>query len=412
MHKLRRRVLLLGSSVIASTVLTLAGCHRSGSPEEKTEATESVPDTDQARVGAVHLDSGEQKRMGLAVKALTLATHQPRVELYGNLESDPAEVFVVRAPTAGRLQANRGDWPVLGSRVGDHTSVGSIVPQLTGADQLTLSDRLSTVQAQVATDTAAVAAATAEYQRLTTLNAEDKNVSDRALQEAEVRMKGDQAQLKAARQSQTLLQSALQGNGKASFIMPLIAARGGEVSEVLAQPGEVVEAGQLIFRISRFVTLIARLNLPLSQQITLPITSAVITVAGDEKNAIPAPFLAEASVVQSEYQSKALLFRVTSPDGALRPGEAVEGWVPTQSGSRESGVLIPSSAVVSYQNQNWVYVQVSDTEFVRRPIILSEPTEDGWFVTSGFRAGDRIAVVGAQTVLSEEMKSQLNSDED
>lgn len=411
MYRLRRTLPLLGLCLVASMFL-IGGCHRSGSSEEKAEATESTPDTDQAKAATVHLDGGEQKRMGLALKALAISTYQSRVELYGTLESDPAGVFMVRAPVAGTLQANDGDWPVLGSRVADRASVGSIVPQLAGADQLTLADRLSTIRAEVATDTASVTASTAEYQRLKTLNSEDKNASDRALQEAEVRMRGDQAQLEAARQSETLFQSALQGTGKASFAKSLIAERGGEVSEVLAQPGETVEAGQPIFRISRFKTLIARLNLPLSQATALPVASAVVSVVGDENNTIPAIFVSQAPTVQPEYQSESLLFRVTSPSGTLRPGRAVEGWISTKSGSRQSGVLIPSGAVVRYQGQNWVYMQVSDTEFARKPITLSEPEKNGWLVTAGFRAGDRIVVVGAQTLLSEEMKSQLSSDED
>ncbi|MFP5209651.1 MAG: efflux RND transporter periplasmic adaptor subunit [Acidobacteriota bacterium] len=286
------------------------------------------------------------------------------------------------------------------------------MPQLAGTDQLTLADRLSTIQADVLTDSASLAASTAEYQRLKTLNAEDKNASDRAVQEAEVRMQGDQARLEAARKSATLLQSALHGTGKISFVIPLIAEDGGQISEVLAQPGEIVEAGQPVFKISRFTILIARLNVPLSQPAALPIKGAVISVAGKEHDTIPATFVAEAPTVQPEYQSEALLFRVMSRTGTLRPGQAVEGWIQTRDGSPHSGVLIPAAAVVRYQGRSWVYVQVTDTDFARKPIALSEPGSCGWFATTGFRPDDRIVVVGAQTLLSEEMKSQLSSDED
>lgn len=412
MRTWRSCVPLVGLCLIASSLLTIAGCHREASSDEAAESAESTPHSDQGDGAVVTLNQGEQKRMGLAVDMLTISTYQPRVELYGTLESDPAEVFVVRASVTGTLQSNHGEWPVLGSKVADRAHIGSIVPQLPGAAQLTLADRLSSIQAEVSTDTASLAASAAEYQRVKTLNAEDKNESDRALQAAEVRMRGDQARLNAARKSETLLQSALHGTGKSSFVLPLIAERGGEVSEVLAQPGETVEAGQPIFRLSRFRTLIGRLNLPLSEPAALSFKSAVISVAGNENRTMPASFVAQAPTVQSEYQSQALLFRLKSPTGALRPGQAVEGWIPTKGGSRQPGVLIPFSAVVRYQGRNWVYLQVSNTEFERRSISLSEPANGGWFAAAGFKAGDRIVVVGAQTLLSEEMKSQLNSDED
>ena len=411
MRRLKHCVPLIPLFLIASALLSIGGCHRSASSED-TESAETTPHSDQTHGAIVHLGPEEQERMGLEVEAASITSDEPRVELYGTLESDPAQVFVVRAPVTGTLQRSHGEWPILGSTIADHTSIASIVPQLTGADQLTLTDRLSTIQAESLTDSASLAASTAEYQRLKTLNADNKNASDRALQEAEVSMKGDQARLEAARRSEKLLQTALHRTGKTSFVTPLIAERGGEVSEVSAQPGETVEAGQALFQVSRYRTLIARLNLPLSQPAALPVRNALISIVGNESKMIPAQFVAEGAAVQSEYQSETLLFRVTSRAGRLRPGQAIEGWIPTGSGSPQSGVLVPFDAVVRYQGQNWVYVQVSDSKFARRSITLSEPGDGGWFVTAGFRAGDRIVVVGAQTLLSEEMKSQLSSDED
>ena len=50
--------------------------------------------------------------------------------------------------------------------------------------RFTLSDRLATARAEVESSTAALAAARAALDRARTLNADDKNVSDRVMQEA------------------------------------------------------------------------------------------------------------------------------------------------------------------------------------------------------------------------------------
>lgn len=43
---------------------------------------------------------------------------------------------------------------------------------------------------------------------------------------------------------------------------------------------------------------------------------------------------------------------------------------------------------------------------------LDEPGDGGWIVKSGFQPSEQVVVSGAQTLLSEEMKSQLESDEE
>ena len=45
--------------------------------------------------------------------------------------------------------------------------------------------------------------------------------------------------------------------------------------------------------------------------------------------------------------------------------------------------------------------------FVRREIQATQPTDDGWFVSNGVKAGERVVASGAQLLLSEELKSQI-----
>ena len=55
-------------------------------------------------------------------------------------------------------------------------------------------------------------------------------------------------------------------------------------------------------------------------------------------------------------------------------------------------------------------MQVSDERFDRRPVPLDRPAGNGYVVTRGFAAGDKVVVTGAQTLLSEEFKSSNEAD--
>lgn len=44
-------------------------------------------------------------------------------------------------------------------------------------------------------------------------------------------------------------------------------------------------------------------------------------------------------------------------------------------------------------------------------VALEIPAEDGWFIFQGLTAKDRIVVNGAQTLLSEELKSQVTTED-
>ena len=90
----------------------------------------------------------------------------------------------------------------------------------------------------------------------------------------------------------------------------------------------------------------------------------------------------------------------------LRPGAAVTAYLQVP-GKAEAGILIPQSAVVRAGGKTWVYRQVADNQFTREDVNLDRSSSRGWLVTQGVSAGNRIVTVGAQMLLSEEQKSQI-----
>jgi hypothetical protein len=105
-------------------------------------------------------------------------------------------------------------------------------------------------------------------------------------------------------------------------------------------------------------------------------------------------------------QGEGFLLVATNTAARLASGLAITGFLQLP-GEALRGVLVPETALVRAAERAWVYVQTNATTFVRRDIGLEHPMADGWFVATGLSPNDRVVTTGAQTLLSEERKSQL-----
>ncbi|HKW28376.1 MAG TPA: hypothetical protein VJT54_03505, partial [Verrucomicrobiae bacterium] len=135
---------------------------------------------------------------------------------------------------------------------------------------------------------------------------------------------------------------------------------------------------------------------PTGAQLTLPGTAPLVA----------ADFLGRAATTDPLVQGMGFIFVVTNPPAALVPGLSVTGILQLP-GEPASGVVVPDAAVVRSDGRTWIYVQTADTTFARREIPLNHSTAGGWFVTNGLAPGDKVVVIGAQTLLSEEHKTEI-----
>ncbi len=356
----------------------------------------------------VTLDDDVQERMDIKTAALAAMTRRRQVTAYGTLEEDGTGSFILRAPLTGTIQGTAKAWPVQGETIADGTAIGQIEPRLAATDRVNLDDRLASAQADVEASQASMTAAQAALTRMRTLNADDKNVSDRAVQDAEARVASEQAKLNGAQRSVRLLTGALTSSRSASA--PLELARGGMVVEVLAHPGESVESGQPILRVSRFDKLLARVDVPAGETVAPNLTSASIVPLGNDAAPLTGERVGFAASVDPKTQGQPFVFRVSDPTGALRPGLSVTAYLETP-GPVRLGTVVPRSAVVWQAGKSWVYVQIDKEKFARREVVLEDPAAGGWF-TQSLKPGDKVVTRGAQLMLSEEFKSQIRVEDD
>jgi hypothetical protein len=80
-------------------------------------------------------------------------------------------------------------------------------------------------------------------------------------------------------------------------------------------------------------------------------------------------------------------------------------------GEPRPGVIVPRDAVLRHAGETFVYLQKDDV-FQRQAVALERPVADGWFVGVGtndhppLQPQEKVVVVGAQQLLSEELKGQ------
>ncbi len=153
---------------------------------------------------------------------------------------------------------------------------------------------------------------------------------------------------------------------------------------------------------------LVRLDLPAGEvPPAMPVGARITSLSGGSADA---EFLGAASATDPQTQGHGYFFLVSSNSAGLAPGEAVTGYLKLP-GDPLSGVIVPGDAVVRIEGAGWIYVLDSGGKFfTRKSIALDHSVEGGWFVTNGIGPGDSVVVVGAQTLLSEELKAAIQPD--
>lgn len=94
----------------------------------------------------------------------------------------------------------------------------------------------------------------------------------------------------------------------------------------------------------------------------------------------------------------------------LRPGDRARAMA--DGAQSRAGVIIPNGAIVIFAAQSWCYIETAPEKFERRIVSLDHPVDDGYLVTTGFTAGERVVVRGASLLLSREAGPGEDDDDD
>lgn len=252
---------------------------------------------------------------------------------------------------------------------------------------LDLKTSFNSVRMDIAKTRATARASEAEYERLRQLNANGQNASDKAVEAAHATAESDAAATRNAEQSLAILRDSARLHW------------GPVVSNWLEQGSPQLDA---LLAQGQFLLQVTSAN---SSGGVAPRQALVQYPDGTHSAAHLVSMLPQ---LDPRLQAPNWLYTVASHPGLI-PGINLPVFLP--SGAARNGVVVPYRAVVWWQGQAWCYIEESPGKFARRAVPDSNPLTDGWFVSKGIDAGTRVVVSGAQTLLSEELRPQIQTEE-
>jgi hypothetical protein len=242
-------------------------------------------------------------------------------------------------------------------------------------------------QSKLQRDQVNLKVASNQDERTKKLYRQNQNMSLKAMQDADAAWRTDQAQVAADKQDAELqLETVRQRWGRA-------------VADWVAHSTPALEAAleQRAF--------LAQVIFPPGQVAKPPAKLSLVTPGN---RLAPAQLAGPMPQVNPQIQGVSFLYVVSSRPG-MAAGMNLAVLVPV--GPLLRGSVVPDGAVVWWQGKAWAYQESSDNTFTRREVPTQNPVGGGYFVPGNAFADTKIVMAGAQSLLSEEFRTQIQQED-
>ena len=247
-----------------------------------------------------------------------------------------------------------------------------------------LSNNYANAKAQVQTAQAKLGMSRPALERAQKLYEFQQAISQAQKESAEAAFVADQASLAAAEaQVRTLRATAYQ-----------------EWGSVLGR--SLVDGSPMISRLIERQEFLLQITLPPGVSLPVPPATAAIEVGKGERAGIT--FVSPGTRIDPKIQGISFFYSAPAESGVL-PGMNVLAFLP--SGQIIDGVTVPASAIVWWQDRAWVYRRMGPETFTRVQIATELPAAGGGYVVKDVPQDEEIVTRGAQVLLSEEFRAQI-----
>jgi len=247
-----------------------------------------------------------------------------------------------------------------------------------------LSNNYANAKSQLETAQAKVAASKAAFERAQNFYKDGKTISLAQFQAAEAAFRVDDAAVGAAQ----------------SRVRTLRATAEQEWGPVLGK--SLIDGSRIVTRLIERQDFLLQVTLPPGVSIPTPPVTAFIETGKGVRAAIT--FISPATRTDPKIQGTSFFYIASAESGVL-PGMNVLALLPT--GATVSGVTVSASAIVWWQDRAWAYRRAGPNTFTRKEISTSLPAPGGGYIVKDLPTNSEIVTQGAQLLLSEEFRAQI-----
>lgn len=381
---------------------------------KQSEAKNDVKPTQREGKGVRFKRPEDAKMRGINAQPVKAVQWKPRLFVNGRVIPNPNAIVEVRAPFAGIVRVESVESKLrLGATVVPLETLAMFDARFTPSEGLDLMTKLVDAEGRLQ---GAEEVLKLRQEKLTRLEKLPTGLLPQdEFDAASVQLVEARTQKNVSLTQVRIWKQALETVGKKTVIVPLQSPMAGEITEIGVQPGVNVDAGQVIIRIVDFRRVLLRLDFPPSSTAVRPAASVFV-------RSLDAPALwravlrGRAQSLEPGLQRASWLYEIMPDDKNTSPrwqaGLYVRAVLEDDNKPAVAAIAVPSSALLVHQGRTLVYIEKRLGRYERREVeILGRSGEFTFVAAESWLADvDRAVTTGAQILLSEEFRSDMDED--
>ncbi len=307
-------------------------------------------------------------------------------------KSSTNDAIVLVGEVKSRFESNQG-FRIKGKiierkvDVGSFVKKGQIIARLDASDT-NLGAAAAVADVRAAEANRALASSDVERQRLLV---DKKFISQSSLDKYEAQLKTADARVNQAK-----AQAAVSGNQ--SRYTALVADRDGVITQIRAEPGQVVDAGEMVVQVVDTKQIEVLVAVPESRMAKLKVGDAVtVKLWADREKTYAGKVREIAPAASSATRAFDVRVAVTDADEAVKLGMTA-GVRLTQ--IEDDVIIIPSNALTQINGKSSVWVINKKGTANLREVSAGQYTENGVTITIGLQVGEMVAIAGVHTLMN------------